>query len=248
MNIEYPENPGKKGKLVATGRKLVEQIPWIGKAIEVFGPLLPDHIEDDEQRWKMEVTDKLNLLAELHRRPQISRDSLAWLFALLAAKIDVEGTGDEFICHEEWEDRFSAWSNGDIEEALAELIHADWIAVQDDMNSNSGIGGFHGKPLLFAHTHPWVHQLYPSDDARSIAEFVLGDSNEDAVSAVQISDHFGWERKRFYPALAFFMTEVVPNAMMERIHHPEYPFYWLYLNGETRRALRAFLAFDSREV
>jgi hypothetical protein len=243
MDIEYPEKRGRKDKAIAAGRAAAEQLPWVGWVISALGPILPDRFDADEDRWRTEVTDKLNTLARLHCRPTVSRDRLAWLLALLAAKLDRDGTGEVFVSHEQWESVFPDASRIDVEDALAELAHAGWIQTQPDANSPLGIGGFCGTPLLFAHTHPWVHQLYPSEDARRVAAFALetAENDGDAISADEIRKHFGWERRQLYPALAYLATEVVPNAFFEKHYHPEYPFIWLYLNGEVRRTLREYV-------
>lgn len=242
MDIEYPEKRGRKDKAIAAGRAAAEQLPWVGWAISALGPILPDRFDADEDRWRTEVTDQLNVLAQLHRRPTISRDCLAWMLALLAAKIDQIGTGEVFVTHEDWEAAFPKASSIDVEDALAELTHAAWIQTQPDANSPLGIGGFCATPLLFAHTHPWVHQLYPSEDAREVAAFALENADPDAgaISAEEIQRHFGWEKRRLYPALAYLAEEVVPNAFFEK-YHPDYPFIRLYLNGEARRTLREYV-------
>lgn len=242
MAIDYPEQPTGKDKALAVGRAAVESIPWLGPALNALGPIFPDRFKEDDERWKREVTDELNDLARACRRPTISRDSLAWLFALLAGKLDADGTGDVFVSHEEWETRFPNSSRAEVAEALARLSNARWIESQSNANSPSGIGGFCGTSLLFAHTHPWLHQLYPSQDAKEIAAFALEDADPDAdaISAMQIQEHYGWQRQRLYPALAYLVDEIVPAAAVERHYHPEYPFIWLYLNGEVRRTLREF--------
>jgi hypothetical protein len=239
MTIEYPKKPGGKDKAIEVGKAAANLVPWVGFAVSVLGITFPGHLEDDEERWRREVTDRLNKLDRMLDRPSISQESLAWLMALLAAKADRDGTGEVGVPHNEWQVRFSRYSLGEIEEALAELSHAHWIECWSDANSDSGVGGFHATSLLFAHTHPFVHQLYPSEDARAVAAFAL--TQDDAVSAMQIQDHFQWEKRQLYPSLSYLADVVVPSGSTERAYHPDYPFIWLYLNGEVRRVLRRYV-------
>jgi hypothetical protein len=58
---------------------------------------------------------------------------------------------------------------------------------------------------------------------------------------MMIEESMGWDSRRLYPALAFLSAEVLPSDAIETQYHPKYPFIWLYLNGNSRRALRQFV-------
>lgn len=238
MTIDYPQKPKAKDKAIAIGKEVARQVPGVGIAITAYEQIVPDRLEQDQERWQREVTDELNRIAELQRLPVIDQGSLAWQLALLASEKNPKGIPDTGVSHDDWSNRFPHASSPEMEEALAELADAGWIETWSDANSPSGIGGFHPTALLFAHTDPFTHLQSPREDAKEIARFAL--KQKDAVSAMDIEAELAWEDRRLYPALNYLATAVLPEDATDKQWNPSYPFNWLRLDGEVRRLLRRF--------
>lgn len=240
--ITPPENFPKVDAARAVSKGIAGAIPVVGSVIaEAIEHFAPDPSANDRARWELQVTTRLNKLAAFSGRLQIATDSFAWNLAIFANYKDAEANGEVAIDDADISANFPDISTADLEDALSDLLDADWISYWPDPNSRTGIGGFHTKALLFAHTDPFIRQTSPIDDARRIANFILDQSGEDAVSAMMIEESIGWDSRRLYPALAFLSAEVLPSDAFETQYHPKYPFIWLYLNGNSRRALRQFV-------
>jgi hypothetical protein len=241
-SILPPEDYPKSDAARAASKGIAGAIPLVGSVIsEVIEHFAPDPAAKDRIRWELEVTNQLNRLTAASGRTQISRDSFAWKLALFANELDTNANGEVAIDDSAIGTHFPDVSNVDLEDALSDLSDADWIDCWLDANSRTGVGGFHTKALLFAHTDPVVWHTSPSVDAMSAAKFILEQESEEAVSATMIEEKMGWSARRLYPALAFLKEEVFPSDSVESYYHPKYPFTWLYLNGKSRRALRRFI-------
>jgi hypothetical protein len=240
--IAPPESYPKVDAARAVSKGIVGVIPVVGSAIaEAIEHFAPDPSANDRARWELQVTTRLNKLAAVSGRLQIATDSFAWKLALFANNKDTDANGEVATDDAEISANFPEISTTDLEDALSDLSKADWISCWLDANSCTGIGGFHTKALLFAHTDPFIRHTSPIDDARSIVNFILDQSGEEAVSAMMIEESMGWDSRRLYPALAFLSAEVLPSDALETQYHTNYPFIWLYLNGNSRRALRQFV-------
>lgn len=238
-----PHVPNRKADVArAAVRGILGAIPGIGSPLaEAASLAMPDPTAKDRARWEIEVTNQLNRLAAASGRPQIARDSFAWQLALYANERDVGANGEVAIDDSAICTRFPDVSMPCLGDALSDLSNADWISCWPDANSRTGVGGFHAKALLFAHTDPVVRRTSPVDDAKSAACFILTQESEEAVSAMMIEESMGWDARRLYPALAFLSEQVFPTDAVETYYNPKYPFTWLYLNGNSRRALRQFI-------
>jgi hypothetical protein len=224
-------------------RGIAGAVPVAGSGLsEVVGFLTPDRAAEDRTRWEGEITARLNQLAAASGSPNILRDSFAWRLALYTNEKDIAANGEISIDDDELKGQFPEISISELDDALTDLKNANWIECWPDANSRTGVGGFNAKARLFAHTDPVARHTSPVDDAKIAAEFILSDPDAEAVSSVMLEDHLQWENRRLYPALAFLVSEVFPKDSVETYYHPQYPFSWVYLNGNSRRALREFLA------
>jgi hypothetical protein len=225
-------------------KAIVGEIPIFGSAAsEIADRVTPDKAAQDRERWEGDVTSRLNHLALASGRPHISHESFAWDLALFANELDTHANAEVQISDADIAVRFPNIPTSELDDALSDLSNANWISCLQNSNSRTGVGGFMTRALLFAYTDPVVRQSSPVDDAKIAADFILSDPDKEAVSSVMLEEHLQWENRRLYPALAFLVSEVLPEASIEANYHPQYPFAWAYLNGNSRRALRQFLAF-----
>jgi hypothetical protein len=240
--ITPPESYPKADAARAVSKGIVGAVPVVGSALaEAIEHLAPDPAAKDRARWEDQVTSRLNKLTAISRRLQIAHNSFAWELALFANNQDTNANGEVAISDADIFARFPDISGADLEDALSDLLSANWINCWQDANSCTGFGGFYTKALLFVHTDPFVRHTSPIDDARRVASFILDQRGEDAVSAKMIEENMGWEPRRLYPVLAFLVEEVIPAGAFDSPYHPQYPFIWLDLNGSSRRALRQFI-------
>jgi hypothetical protein len=240
--ITPPESHPKVDAARAVAKGVFGAIPVVGSAIaEVIEYIAPDPTTADRIRWELQVSTQLNRLTAASGRRQISHDTFAWKLALFANNQDTNANGEVAIGDTEIAAHFPDLSIGDLEDALSDLSKADWISCWPDANSRNGIGGFFTKPLLFAHTDPFVRHTSPIIDAKSVASFILDQDGKEEISAMMIEETVELDSRRLYPALAFLMEEVLPSGTFEAQYHPKYPFIWLHLNGSSRQALRQFV-------
>ena len=237
-----PPSAMPNGRILRSFAKSVFGIvPAIGGAIsEAADLLMPNPEAQDRVRWELEVTGLLNQIYASLGYSRLPRTDLAWKIGQRFWREDIEGKGrvglDEAIVFDE----FDGYSDANLNEAIAEMVHADWLVGWDDPNHKSGYGGFYLKPFFFACLDPIERGSSPLDDLGRVAEIMLA-CDEDAISSEQIDRLLAWENRRLFPAL-WLLQETVLASDCDNHWIDNYPFAWCYLSGETRRVLRSVIA------
>lgn len=236
--IHIPEDlpNGRLIKVLAKG--LGGAIPGVGSLIsELIGECFPDVNAAEQLTWQENVTRKINMVSNFLGLSYISHNSYAWAIAVLAADIDVEAKGDVNISEADILTRHPTLAGHQIDEALAELHHADWILF--DLPNPNKRNGFFTKPKLFASIDPLRRNSSPIDDAKTLASLAL-DVEDDWASVPEMDVQVGWPNRRLYPALGILELNLPPNVFDEQ-RSSKYPFIYILMTGETRRRLRQFI-------
>jgi hypothetical protein len=242
--IQIPEDLPNGRLLKRIARGIGGAVPGVGSLIsEGIDAAFPDVNAVEERIWQESVTHELNWLRSFLGLSYISPDSYAWAIAVLAANIDVEAKGidgDVNISDADILARYPQLAGHDIDEALAELSHADWILLgPPNPNTRNGNEGFYAKPKLFASLDPLTRGTSPIDDAKSLASLALS-VEDDWASVPEIAIQLGWPNRRLYPALGILEINLPPDVL-EKQSRLEYPFIHILMIGETRRRLRLFV-------
>ncbi|MEQ8693831.1 MAG: hypothetical protein RIC85_00680 [Gammaproteobacteria bacterium] len=213
-------------------QKVVDQLDaWlVGTSSPTVGaaPLIvaPDSSGATARASEMSEEDKLDLkLSPLARR--VGR----WL-----AENAPNGAHDHFD-GSAIEAAFSGVPADELEEAIAELEHDDFIKASHFMGA--GLPFVQPTTELFLTFDALVLKTDPTADTRLLTKMIL-ESGEESFRASDLHQQTGWDRRRFNPILSYVTSQIDSDRLSGEIG-TEYPTSWFFIIPEDKVTLRRFL-------
>lgn len=230
--------PPEKRPVSTAARDIIEAaaeaIPFAGIVTAAGRNAFPPAEEKDRERWAGEITGRVNEHDKALRNEVTITGTTAALAAWMA-NTSLDGLHEPHVDLEEVAAALGAEHTASaIEEAAEELEGFGLVEL------NRYMGGAIVRPrwLLFAALDPHVKGWDVDADARALAALAL--EIGESVSAAEMEQRSGFERRRFNPAFSKLLTMFDPGLVSQELQ-PDYPANYAYANGGTRARLRRFL-------
>lgn len=213
---------------------VAEAIPFAAVATAVGRAAFPPAEEKDRDRWAGEVTGRINEHDKV-LRPTITISGTTLALAEWMASTSTDGWRKPNVDLEEAatalgpEHTLSA-----IEEAAEELEGFGLVELSRHMRGAI----LQPRWTLFAALDPHVKGWDVEEDARALAVVAL--QIGDGLSAHDMEQHSGFERRRFNPALSKLLTMFDPGLVSQELQ-PDYPASYAHLSGGARARLQRFI-------
>ena len=211
-----------------------EAIPFAGVVTAAGRAAFPSAEEKDRDRWADELTGRVNE----HDRSLCNEVMITGTTAAVAewmARTSSTGLDEPRINLEELAAVLGVEHTASaIEEAAEELEGLGLVELSHHL------GGAILRPCwpLFAVLDPHVKGWNVDKDARSLAAFALEMGNW--LSARDLEQRSGFERRRFNPALSKLLT-LFDDRLISQELQPDYSASGACLSGGTRVRLRRFI-------
>jgi hypothetical protein len=230
--------PPQKSPVGTAARNIIEAaaeaIPFAGIATAAGRAAFPPAEEKDRDRWAGEVTGRINEHDKV-LRPTVIISGTTAVLAEWMASTSTDGLYEPHVDLEEAATALSAEHTlSAVEEAAEELEGFGLVELSRYM------GGAILRPrwTLFAALDPHVKGWDVEEDARALA--VLALEMGDGLSAHDLEQRSGLERRRYNPALSKLLTMFDPGLVSQELQ-PDYPASHAHLSGGARARLRRFI-------
>jgi hypothetical protein len=230
--------PPQKSPVGTAVRNMIEAaaeaIPFAGIATAAGRAAFPPAEEKDRDRWAGEVTGRINEHDKV-LRPTITISGTTAALAEWMASTSTDGLHEPQVDLEEAATALGAEHTlSAVEEAAEELEGFGLV----ELNRHMGGAILQPRWTLFAALDPRVKGWDVEEDARALAVLVL--QIGDGLSAQDLEQRSGFERRRFNPALSQVLTMFDPALVSQELQ-PDYPAPYAHLSGGARARLRRFI-------
>lgn len=238
MTIKLPNIDPKRELARKICESILSQAPLIGPvAVAVLSVTNRAYAEQEIQKWQRDVTLLLNNIEKAISDflPAIKLSDSAAAVGLWISRNSATGREDSV----DFEMLMSAFSDAtklELEDACGELELEN--LTRNTATFGNKIKYIRPTSLLFEIFDPIAFQgSDPRIDAAHLARFVVG--HNDTVSANDIVKHFGWDVRRYNPAISI-VCEMIASGRKSAESHPEFLVRFIMPNPTERAALRRF--------
>ena len=238
MPVSLPDENPKR----LLGRKLfdalISEVPIVGGPYAAMLSVThPGKVEQLQAKWRAEITNAVNGMEKIidDLVQAIPLSDLAMSIGTWTSKNSKLGRG-ETVDFSALRSAFPDASKLEIEDALGELDHAGLAKLAGAIGHKI----IHYRPAgeLYAVFDPIAFDgINPREDAARIARFLL--VHDGTVGAETIMTEFGWDVRRYNPAMAIVTTMIGEGRRSGEIH-PTISCRYVDPSSTERAELRLF--------
>jgi len=223
-------------------RKLVDatisKIPMVGDYYSIVVNMIsPPEAEEKLEKWRNEVTDTLNNIEKVidELLPTITLSQDASCLAYWISKTSENGCLDP-VMFDEIQRAFPEATQSELENACGELGLVGVATLSAAIGYKVRI--IRPTVSLFEIFDPLVfEEANPRSDAARLARYIL--AKDETAGAEEMVENFGWEVRRFNPAIAIICSMIEEGRKSAEIH-PTYYCCYVMPNPKERAKLRHF--------
>ncbi|MER9702656.1 hypothetical protein NKJ10_00140 [Mesorhizobium sp. M0204] len=238
MTVNLPDENPKRLLARRLFDAVVSEIPFLGGPFAAMLSVThPQKIEQLQGKWQADVTDALNNMDKIINDlvPTIPLSDLALSIGIWTSQISKLGRG-EMVDFSALQSQFPDVSKLVLEDALGELAHVGLLRLAGAIGHKI----IHYRPTIeFYEVFDSIafDGANPRADAARAARFIL--LEDGTVGADSIMAEFGWEARRYNPAMAIISTMIGEGRRSGEIH-PTIDCRYVGPNSSERAALRHF--------
>ncbi|MGX9120376.1 hypothetical protein ACWTU6_27485 [Mesorhizobium sp. BHbsci] len=238
MPVNLPSENPKKLLARRLFDAVISEVPFVGGPFAAMLSVThPQKVEQLQGKWQADVTDALNNLEKIINDliPTIPLSDLALSIGIWTSKNSKLGRG-EMVDFATLRSEFPDATKLDTEDALGEMAHVGLVRLSSAM----------GHKIVFYRPTVTFYEVFdpvaldginPRADAAQAARFIL--LKDSTVGADSIMAEFGWEARRYNPAMAIISTMIGEGRRSGEIH-PTIDCRYVVPNSSERAALRHF--------
>ena len=236
MPVQLPDIDPRRKLARRLFDAIVSQVPVFGGYAAMLSVTHPPQVEQLQAAWQSNITEAVNQIEQIIDQllPAITLSAAASAIGVWISRTSINGRG-ESVEFTELRRAFPEASKLELEDACGELEYAGLATASGAIGHK--ILYVNPTVSLFEIFDPVVFDVSPRADAAHLARYILSQGN--TVGAEDVMKNFGWDMRRFNPAIGI-VCSMIGNGRKSAEIHPEIACLYVMPNSQERAALRQF--------